>query len=200
MFYYLTGKITILDTNLAVMDCGGIGYACHVSNFTLSQLRTGQECRLYTYCYIKEDAFDIFGFISREELRLFEQLLSVSGVGPKAALAILSVATPDQLKLAIMTGDEKTIKMASGVGPKVAQRVLLELKDKVGGELDFSAGVSAASIAPAQQSGKLATATQALVGLEFTQAEAAAALKGADVENMSVEELIRYALRKRALS
>lgn len=200
MFYYLDGKITILDTNLAVVDCGGVGFACHVSNFTQSQLRVGEMCRLFTYCSIREDAFDIFGFYGRDELRLFEKLISVSGVGPKVALAILSVATPDQLTLAIMTGDAKTITMASGVGPKVAQRVILELKDKIGGELDFSGGAAASGIAPVQQTGKIATATQALVGLEFTQAEAAAALKGADAENMSVEELIRYALRKRALS
>lgn len=200
MFYYLNGKIAALDTNLAVVDCGGVGFACHVSNYTLSQLRVGEDTRLYTYCSIREDAFDIFGFAEKEEKRLFEKLISVSGVGPRVALAILSVATPEQLTLAIMTGDAKTITMASGVGPKVAQRVILELKDKLGGELDFSGGVSMESVMPAQQTGKIATATQALVGLEFTQAEAAAALKGADTENMSVEELIRYALRKRALS
>ena len=200
MFYYLTGKITVIDTNLAVIDCNGVGYACHVSNFTLSQIKLGQECRLYTYCNIKEDAFDIFGFSGKDELHLFEKLLSVSGVGPKAALSILSVATPDQLTLAIMTGDQKTITMAAGVGPKVAQRVLLELKDKIGGELDLSGGASSIVTVSAAQTGKVSAATAALLSLEFTQAEAAAALKGADTEQMSVEELIRYALRKRALS
>ncbi len=200
MFYYLTGKITVLDTNLAVIDCNGVGYACHVSNFTLAQLKLGQECRLFTYCHIKEDAFDIFGFSGKEELRLFEKLLNVSGVGPKAAISILSVSTPDQLMLAIMTGDQKTITMAAGVGPKVAQRVILELKDKIGGELDLSGGAASTGTVPAAQTGKVAAATAALLSLEFTQAEAAAALKGADTEQMSVEELIRYALRKRALS
>lgn len=199
MFYYLTGKITVLDTNLAVIDCGGVGYACHVSNYTLSQLHIGEEHRLYTYCNIKEDAFDIFGFYGRDEHRLFEQLLGVTGVGPKAALSILSVSTPDKLTLAIMTGDEKTMTAAPGVGKKMAQRIILELKDKFGGELDFSNG-AAVGVMPAPQSSKLATATAALIELEFTQAEAAAALKGADVENLSVQELIRYALRKRALS
>lgn len=200
MFYYLNGKITMLDKNLAVVDCGGVGYACHVSNYTLSQLRVGEESRLYTFCSIREDAFDIFGFSGRDELRLFEQLITVSGVGTKVALAILSVATPDQLTLSVMTGDEKTITMAAGVGKKLAQRIILELKDKLGGELDFSGGVSYADMMPAQPSGKLATATAALLELEFSQAEAAAALKGADTEHMTVEELIRYALRKRALS
>ncbi len=200
MFYYLTGKITVLDTNLAVIDCGGVGYACHVSTYTQAQLKRGDECRLYTYCYIKEDAFDIFGFISKEEHHLFEKLIGVSGVGPKAALSILSVATPDQLKLAIMTGDQKTITMASGVGPKVAQRVLLELKDKIGGELDFSGGIASNTTVSTAQTGKIAAVTSALLSLEFTQAEISSALKGADVDQMSVEDLIRYALRKRALS
>lgn len=196
MFYYLTGKISIMDANLAVVDVGGVGYACHTSNFTLAQLRVGEEKRLYTYCNIKEDAFDIYGFATRDELRMFEMLLSVSGVGAKVALAILSVLSPDQLSLAILTGDEKTITTAQGVGKKVAQRVIMELKDKLGGELDFSSGgVSASDFAPAPKSGKLATATAALVELGYSQSEVGRALKGADVENMSVEELVRYGLR-----
>ena len=196
MFYYLNGKITIMDANLAVVDVGGVGYACHTSNFTLAQLRIGEEKRLYTYCNVKEDAFDIYGFASRDEERMFELLLSVSGVGAKVALAILSVLSPDQLSLAILTGDEKGITMAQGVGKKVAQRVIMELKDKVGGELDFSAGgVSASDVAPAPKNGKLATATAALVELGYSQAEVGRALKGADVEKLSVEELVRYGLR-----
>lgn len=200
MFYYLTGKIALLDENLAVIDCGGVGYACHVSNYTLSQLHLGEESRLFTYCNIREDAFDIFGFVGRDEQRLFEKLLGVTSVGPKVALAILSVATPDQLTLAIMTGDEKTICMASGVGKKLAQRIILELKDKLGGEIDFSGPGTSMPNAPVPQSGKLATATAALAELGFSQAEAAEALKGADVENLPVSELIRYALRKKAMS
>lgn len=195
MFYYLNGKITILDANLAVVDVGGVGYACHTSNFTLAQLRVGEEKRLYTYCNVKEDAFDIYGFASRDELRMFELLLSVTGVGAKVALSILSAVSPDQLTLAIMTGDEKTVTMAQGVGKKMAQRIILELKDKLGGSLDFSGGVSAADFAPAPKSGKLATATAALVELGYSQAEVSRALKGADVENSSVEELVRYGLR-----
>ena len=116
MFYYLNGTITILDTNLAVVDCGGVGYACHTTNYTISRLQVGRQARLYTYCNIKEDAFDIFGFYTREELDCFEKLLSVGGVGPKAALAILSVVTPDQFTLAVMTQDVKTLTMAQGVG------------------------------------------------------------------------------------
>ena len=197
MFYYLTGRITLMEANLAVVDCGGVGYACHASNYTLSQLRVGEEHRLFTHCNIKEDAFDIYGFSSREELRLFEQLTNVTGVGPASALAILSVLTPDQLTLAVMTGDEKSITRAKGVGAKSAKRIILELKDKIGGELDFSAGASGQGgvSVPAQQNGKVAMATAALAELGYSQSEAAAALKGADAEHMSVEELVRYGLR-----
>ena len=119
MFYYLNGTITLLDANLAVVDCGGVGYACHTTNYTLARLQLGKPAKLFTYCNIKEDAFDIFGFSTREELNCFERLLGVTGVGPKAALAILSVVSPEQLTLAVMTQDDKTITMAQGVGKKL---------------------------------------------------------------------------------
>ena len=124
MFYYLNGTITLLDANLAVVDCGGVGYACHTTNYTLARLQLGKPAKLFTYCNIKEDAFDIFGFSTREELNCFERLLGVTGVGPKAALAILSVVSPEQLTLAVMTQDDKTITMAQGVGKKLAQRII----------------------------------------------------------------------------
>ena len=195
MFYYLNGKITLMDANLAVVDCGGVGYACFASNYTLSQLRIGEEHRLFTHCNVKEDAFDIYGFATREELRLFELLIGITGVGPASALSILSVCSPDQLTLAILTGDEKTITRAKGVGAKSAKRIILELKDKLGGELDFSAvGNQPGAAAAPQQNGKVAMATAALAELGYSQSEAAAALKGADV-SLSVEELVRYGLR-----
>ena len=195
MFYYLNGKITILDNNLAVVDCAGVGYACHCSSYTQSQLRVGQEHRLFTHVNVKEDAFDIYGFSGREELRLFEKLTAVTGVGPASALAILSVLSPDQLTLAILTGDEKSITRAKGIGAKSAKRIILELKDKLGGELDFSAGPGVAPVPVARDSGKVALAAAALAELGYTQSEAAAALKGADAEKLSVEELVRYGLR-----
>lgn len=197
MFYYLTGKITIADANLVVVDCGGVGYGCHVSSYTLAQLHNGEERRLYTTCNIKEDAFDIYGFLSREEQRLFEQLTGVTGVGPGIALALLSAMTPDQLTLAVLTGDEKSMTAARGIGAKTAKRIILELKDKLGGAQELSAGSTAIPLP--KQSGKLSTATAALVELGYTQSEAASALKGADVEALSVEELIRYALRAMVL-
>ena len=196
MFYYLSGKITVLEAGLAVVDCGGVGYACHCSTYTQSQLRVGEEKRLYTRVNVKEDAFDIYGFSGREELRLFELLTGVTGVGPASALAILSVLSPDQLTLAILTGDEKAMTRAKGVGAKSAKRIILELKDKIGGELDFSAGSGAAGLPSAvQDSGKVALAAAALAELGYSQTEAAAALKGADAEKLSVEELVRFGLR-----
>ena len=198
MFYYLNGTITLLDANLAVMDCGGVGYACHTTNYTLARLQLGKPAKLFTYCNIKEDAFDIFGFSTREELNCFEQLLGVTGVGPKAALAILSVVSPEQLTLAVMTQDDKTITMAQGVGKKLAQRIILELKDKLGAsQLELNTVEFAGSGAPVRGS-KSAEATAALVGLGYSQTEAAAALKGIDLEHLSIEDVIRQALRAAA--
>lgn len=194
MFYYLDGTITIMDTNLAVVDCGGVGYGCRTTNYTLSQLKLGKPARLFTYCNIREDAFDIYGFASREELNCFEQLLSVSGVGPKAALSILSVVTPDQFMLAVMTQDAKTLTMAQGVGKKMAQRILLELKDKVADSTLELQGVSVSDM-PVVRGSKTAEATAALSALGYSQAEIGAALKGVDAEKLSVEDIVRQALR-----
>ena len=198
MFYYLNGTITLLDANLAVVDCGGVGYACHTTNYTLARLQLGKPAKLFTYFSIKENAVDLFGFSTREELNCFERLLSVTGVGPKAALAILSVVSPEQLTLAVMTQDDKTITMAQGVGKKLAQRIILELKDKLGAsQLELNTAELAGSGVPARGS-KAAEATAALVGLGYSQAEAAAALKGIDIETLSIEDVIRRALRAAA--
>lgn len=195
MFYYLNGEITLLEENLAVVDCGGVGYACRTTAYTQSKLRVGQTARLYTYCNIREDAFDIYGFFSRDELRCFELLLSVTGVGPKAAVAILSATSPERFTLAIMTQDEKALTAAQGVGKKLAQRIILELKDKLGAavtEVDFSGGSGA--VAPPVGS-NLALAQAALAELGYSQAEVAAALKGIKTEGMSTEEIVRQCLR-----
>ena len=193
MLYYVSGQVALLEPGLAVIDCGGVGYGCRVTAYTAAQLKLNQQAKLFITESIREDAYDIYGFISREEQRCYELLTSVTGVGPKAALAILT-AGPQNFTLAVMTGDEKLLTAAQGVGKKQAQRIILELKDKMGGggtEIDFSAGpVSAAPVA-----GNNATlATQALKELGYTPAEIATALKGAD-PNATTEELVRYALR-----
>ena len=195
MFYYLNGTITILDTNLAVVDCGGVGYACHTTNYTISRLQVGRQARLYTYCNIKEDAFDIFGFYTREELDCFEKLLSVGGVGPKAALAILSVCTPQGLAMAVITGDEKALIAAPGVGKKIAQRIILELKDKLAKEQQ-EIGMPAAPGIVAGEKNKAAEAAAALAVLGYTQQDIAVAMKGIDAENLPLEEIVRQSLKK----
>ena len=192
MIYYVSGPVTVLEPGLAVVECGGVGYGCRVTAYTAGQLKLNQTARLYITESIREDAYDLMGFISREEQHCYGLLTSVNGVGPKAALSILS-AGPQNFTLAVMTGDEKLLTAAQGVGKKLAQRIILELKDKLGGssmELDFSAG-SAPVAAPA---GNAALANAALQELGYSGAEIAAALKGAD-PNGTTEELVRYALR-----
>ena len=195
MLYYVSGPVTVLEPGLAVIDCGGVGYGCRVTAYTAGQLKLNQSARLYITESIREDAFDLYGFSSREEQRCYELLTSVNGVGPKAAMAILSAGGPQNFTLAVMTGDEKMLTAAQGIGKKIAQRIILELKDKIGGggmELDFSAGSAAA--APAQQGSSAALAHAALQELGYSPAEISAALKGVD-PNASTEEMVRHALR-----
>ena len=193
MLFYVSGTVTVLEPGLAVVDCGGVGYGCRVTAYTAAQLKLNQPAKLFITESIREDAYDIYGFSSREEQRCYELLTTVNGVGPKAAMAILS-AGPQNFTLAVMTGDEKLLTAAQGVGKKIAQRIILELKDKIGGssvELDFSGPTVTA--APAQ-SNNLSMANAALQELGYSPSEVAAALKGAD-PNSSTEELIRHALR-----
>lgn len=194
MLYYISGPVTILEPGLAVIDCGGVGYGCRITAYTAAQLKLNQSTRLYITESIREDAYDLYGFSSREEQRCYEMLTSVNGVGPKAAMAILS-SGPQNFTLAVMTGDEKALTAAQGVGKKIAQRVILELKDKIGGaspELDFSSGPAAV---PVRQGSTLSLATAALQELGYSSAEISIALKGVD-SAASTEEMVRYALRQ----
>jgi len=195
MLYYVSGKVAVLEPGLAVIDCGGVGYGCRVTAYTAGQLKLNQQAKLYITESIREDAFDLYGFISREEQRCYELLTSVNGVGPKAAMAILSSGGPQNFTLAVMTGDEKMLTAAQGIGKKIAQRIILELKDKLGGsamELDFSTGPAVAT--PAQKGNNAALAHAALQELGYSAAEINAALKGVD-PNATTEEMVRYALR-----
>jgi Holliday junction DNA helicase RuvA len=198
MFYYLDGTVAEILPNLAVMDCGGVGYACKTTNNTLAKLKKGQRAKLYTHLNVGEGVFELYGFAAQNELNSFRLLIGVSGVGPKAALAILSSATPETLAMAIVTGDEKSLTAAPGIGKKIAQRIILELKDKMAketaGGLDFSGGKGAA--APALFSNKAAEAAQALAVLGYSSAEVGQALKGVDVEGLPLEEIIRQSLKK----
>ena len=194
MIYYVSGPVTVLEPGLAVVDCGGVGYGCRVTAYTAAQLKLDKPAKLYVTESIREDAHDLYGFISREEQRCYELLTSVTGVGPKAAMAILSSGGPQNFTLAVMTGDEKMLTAAQGIGKKIAQRIILELKDKIGGgavELDFSGPTVSA---PVQQGNNASLATAALQELGYSPAEIAAALKGVDPA-ASTEEMVRYALR-----
>ena len=195
MLYYVSGTVAILEPGLAVIDCGGVGYGCRITAYTAGQLKLNQTARLYITESIREDAYDLYGFISKEEQRCYELLTSVNGVGPKAAMAILSSGGPQNFTLAVMTGDEKMLTAAQGVGKKIAQRIILELKGKLGGsamELDFSTGPVTAS--PVQTGNNAARAHAALQELGYSAVEINAALKGVD-PTATTEEMVRYALR-----
>ena len=199
MFYYLDGTVAEILPYLAVIDCGGVGYACKTTNNTLASLKKGQQGKLYTYLNVGEGIFELYGFATQNELNSFKMLLGVSGVGPKAALAILSATTPESLAMAIVTEDAKTLTAAPGIGKKIAQRIILELKDKMaretaGGGLDFSGGkgVPAAPVF----TNKATEAAQALAVLGYSSQEVGIALKGVDVENLPLEEIIRQSLKK----
>lgn len=194
MLYYLNGTVALLEPGLAVIDCGGVGYGCRVTAYTAAQLKLNTTAKLYITESIREDAYELYGFASREEQRCYTLLTAVNGVGPKAAMSILSSGGPQNFTLAVMTGDEKMLTAAQGVGKKIAQRIILELKDKIGGsnvELDFSTG----PVNAAPQSGSsLALATAALQELGYSLAEISLALKGVDPQ-ASTEDMVRHALR-----
>lgn len=191
MFAYLQGPVTLLEPGLAVVECGGVGYACAISAYTAGQLKLNQTARLYICENIREDAFDLTGFSSRQEQQCYQLLVGVNGVGPKAALAILSAGGPQNFTMAVLTGDEKSLTAAQGVGKKLAQRIILELRDKLGGNqtLDFSEPMAV----PAPE-GAAPLAIAALQELGYSAGEIAAALKGCDPK-ATTEEMVRYALR-----
>ena len=188
MFHYIKGEITETEPNAVIIECGGIGYRASVSAQTLSRCcRASGIVKLYTYLNVREDGMDLFGFADIEELTAFRLLISVSGVGPKAAISILSIFTPEKFALAVRTEDVHALSKASGVGAKTAARIVLELRDKVAKHLD----VSETSVSPSGQDlrGKLDEAQNALLVLGYTRAEAQAALRG-------IDSIIRLALSK----
>lgn len=198
MFYSLTGKVVYTDVSCLAVDCGGVAYRCFATLNTLKKTaQIGATVTVYTYLSVREDAMELFGFADREELDFFKLLIGVSGVGPKAALSILSELTPSQLSMSIASGDVKSITRANGVGPKIAQRVVLELKDKI--TKIAPSGVSNAqleSIAQtAQQGSASAEAVSALVALGYGQTEAARAVAKLDI-SLTVEEMIKLALKE----
>lgn len=195
MFYYVSGTVAEIGPNLAVIDCGGVGYACATTNYTISRLKKGERAKLFTYLHVREEIFELFGFSSQQELSSFKMLIGVSGVGPKAALAILSSTTPNNLALAIVTGDEKALTAAPGIGKKIAQRIILELKDKLAKEQTSFSSDGPVPVIAAGGANKAGEASAALAVLGYGTPEIAAALKGVDMEQ-PLEEIIRQALKK----
>ncbi len=196
MFYYISGTLVHKDANFAVVDASGVGYKIHTSMYSLGTMGdTGAEIKMYTFLYVREDTFDLYGFLSAEEMDLFQMLISVSGVGPKAALSLLSCMPPHRLAGAIVTGDSKLLTQAQGIGPKAAQRVILELKDKLKNE-DMTENGSAGLVA-AEAFGYSGEAAEALVMLGYSQSEAKRALAGVDM-NQDIELIIKSALKKLA--
>ena len=207
MFYYLCGKLTHLENSIAVLDVGGVGYKLTVSGTTYDAMPPNRSVkepptvRLYTYMAVREDGIELFGFASETELASFKLLISVSGVGPKAAMSILSLLTPEKFALAVCTEDKKTIAKANGIGPKTAARVILELKDKLmkehaGEDLSAAAVTLGTPTTTGNVKGKLSEATDALLVLGYSRAEALHALKDLSTETMELEEIIRLALKK----
>ena len=197
MIYSVNGTVDLIEPNLAVIDCGGVGYACRTTANTLSQLKIGEKAKLLTYLSVREDAVELFGFYDAAELNCFRMLISVSGVGPKAALSILSGMTPQACALCVASGDGKTLTNAPGIGRKTAERIVLELKDKVSKQ-DVAAGVKGSAVPiVAAPSNTYAEAVSALMVLGYSNGEATSALSGLDPSAPS-DELIRAGLKKLA--
>lgn len=196
MFYHIKGVVTDVDIGMAVVECGGVGFAVNTSANTLSHIRVGAETKLYISEQVREDAFELYGFETLAEKNCFEMLISVSGVGPKAAVSILSANTPEGVCMAVISGNEKALTVAQGIGKKIAQRVILELKDKMKKQAeDFSfSGETLAAPAVEGGSGKRNDAASALAVLGYSASETAAALKGVDM-SLPLEDIIRAALR-----
>ena len=205
MFYYINGNLTHLESNVAVLDVGGVGYKLTISGTTYDAMpprsySNPPTVKLFIYLAVREDDMELFGFATQTELASFKMLLSVSGVGPKAAISILSFLTPEKFALAVCTDDRKTIAKANGIGPKTAARIILELKDKMlkesGGELPEASGIASASAASAPSRGKLNEAVDALVVLGYSRSEALNVLKDVDTAALELEEIIRVSLKK----
>ena len=195
MFYSLTGKLVLTTSSSAVIDCGGVAFLCSTTVNTLRDLpQPGNQVMLYTVLNVKEDALDLYGFSTQAELDFYKLLVGVSGVGPKSALAVLSDFTPDRLALCIAAGDIKSLTRAQGIGPKAAQRIVLELKDKVGGLGNEAVQNDVAAVGVSSAAGNAADAVAALTVLGYSQSEAALAVGRLD-HALPVEELIKGALK-----
>ena len=205
MFYYIEGKLAHLDYGFAVVDTGGVGYKLTITQTTYEAMPAHLSVaeapivRLYSYMAVREDGIELFGFATENELEAFKLLITVSGVGPKAATAILSVFSPDKLFITIMNEDTKAIAKANGIGAKTAARIVLELKDKVsktfGESISVPQNIPSSKAPTLQGSSKLSDAQSALLVLGYTKSEVVAALRGVDISSKETDDIIRLALK-----
>lgn len=199
MFYFINGTLALLKPSLAVVSAGGVGFKLTISDNTHAALagKEKTEVRLFTHLSVREDDMELFGFFTEQELDAFKLLITVSGVGPKAAMAILSAFTPDKFVLAVATEDKKSIAKANGIGPKTAARIILELHDKLsapaGGTLDAAL---AGAVPLPKGDGKMNEAQEALAVLGYNRTQILSALGAIDTAHMEVEDIIRAALKK----
>ena len=206
MFYYLCGKLALLKNDLAVIDVGGVGYKLTISGTTYEAMPANRSVKdpptikLFTYLAVREDGMELFGFATETELATFKLLITVSGVGPKAAMAILSHLTPEKFALAVCTDDKKTISKANGIGPKTAARIILELKDKIAKDTSvkpmFDGTSSVSAPAPSADKRKLSEAVDALTVLGYNRNEILEILRKIDTAKLSLEEIITAALKQ----
>ncbi len=198
MFYYLSGVLALREAGIAVIDCGGVGYKLTISQNTLSALDRiavrGEKVKLYTYMAVREDDVELFGFYTEEELTTFKLLLTVSGIGPKAAMGVLSAFTPEGLARAVTTEDTKAISRANGIGAKGAARIVLELKDKLSYGGDADTAPIAASVSAPKKSSHLTEAAEALTALGYSRTEVNSVLAKLNTSGMESGEIIRAAL------
>lgn len=198
MFYYISGKVAVIEPGMVVIDAGGVGYAINTSYTSARSVKTGEQATFYTYLHVREGIFDLYGFGRREELSCFKQLIAISGVGPKAALAILGAVTPEKLALCVISGDEKALTAAPGIGKKLAQRILLEMKDKMSKDQLEAASGSSGIVMPelVAPGGAMEDALAALAVLGYPRAVAVNALQGVDTAGLATDEIVRAALKR----
>ena len=199
MFYYIKGQLVLLEQNVAVIDAGGVGYKMTISGTTYDALPHGTEkwsdVTLYTYLSVREDGVDLYGFATTEELNLFKLLITVSGVGPKAALSLLSSFTPAKIALAVCSDDKKTLSKASGIGPKTAARIVLELHDKLHADSSLPADEPSGFTPTPELGDRSSEALEALLVLGYNRSAALDTLSKIDTKNNDLETIIREALK-----
>lgn len=196
MIYSVRGNLILMDAGVAVVECGGVGYRVQTSIATQKQLKLNTETMLYTYLNVREDAMELFGFATKNELSTFKMLIGITGVGPKVALGILSELSSEQIAMCVSSGDSKTLTRASGVGPKLAQRIVLELKDKIKGIAD-TADFDVSKDSVIVDSGNVPKAVAALAVLGYSAADVTPILSKLD-PNLSVEAMIAATLKQMA--